>query len=400
MDQKTQDRIQKKVGEADASFEAWDKVPDGYQLPSGRIFRRGSTWAFGTATREDDAHVLAEFGGISGGGTVNRDAKSRPSTQKQTAASPSKKNKAVKRDDPNRPKTEQALGEMSADDEALAGVGIMAEYSISGDEEAAEFYSMALAEEGDAEGAAFMQNMTADSSPALEKTKAASNKASKNRTDRYTPQYYSGAQAQIYFGDILIDEIVQFQYTTATNKMPIYGYASELFDTVASGNLLVQGSFVINFVEAGYLAIIAAAIADRSFGGKAIGRRSRQISRSDTGEVLSETLRETSILTPGSYLGNQALNQVRGLGNKEFRALARELNVNKIGKDNKFSHTTRFDLMAPFDIYAIFGDYTDPNADHTVRKLKNVYLTGQGQTITVSGEPVGEQYSFICRTIE
>jgi len=233
---------------------------------------------------------------------------------------------------------------------------------------------------------------------------------SKRAAAAYVPQYYSGTQAQIYFDDVLVDEIVQIQYATATNKMPIYGYASELFDTVASGNLLVQGSFVINFIEAGYLAIIAAAMLERKFGANAIGRRSerRWVDAKRRGALnsrLEVTTRPTSILTPGSYLSNQAINQVRGLGNKEFRELARELNINKLSKSNQYSGTpegyaSRFDLMAPFDIYLVLGDYTDPNADHTVRKLKNVHLTGQSQTIISSGEPVGEVYNFIARTIE
>ena len=399
-DQATQDRVQKRANRFQLEAEAWGRVPEGTVLPSGQPFRNGETRSYSSvdAAEKDDQWVMATYGNQTGGGTVNRNSEARAASKSElerqlTSSAP--KEKTVNRNDRSRASAE----EVQSLDAALAGLGPSSPLEYPDDiHDDVNTYIFNPTEEDRYKGvkAAYAEEL---------KKQDAIEKAFRERAAaRYTPQYYSGAQAQIYFGDILIDEIVQFQYTTATNKMPIYGYASELFDTVASGNLLVQGSFVINFVEAGYLAIIAAAIADRSFGRKAIGRRSYEKRNAATGEVLSETLRETSILTPGSYLGNQALNQVRGLGNKEFRALARELNVNKIGQNNKplgeAGHTTRFDLMAPFDIYAIFGDYTDPNADHTVRKLKNVYLTGQGQTITVSGEPVGEMYNFIARTIE
>jgi hypothetical protein len=178
---------------------------------------------------------------------------------------------------------------------------------------------------------------------------------------------------------------------------------------VARGNLLVHGSFVINFVEAGYLPIIAMAIQERKYGSEAIGRMSTRpwvpgIKRSAP-DARPQSIPNQTVLRPGSFLANQAINQVRGLGNKEFRELSRELNINKIQRDSTFSGTpsgyiSRFDLLPPFDIFAIFGDITDPNADHTVRRIKNVYLTGQSQTIIHSGEPIAEQYSFIARTIE
>lgn len=242
-------------------------------------------------------------------------------------------------------------------------------------------------------------------------------KAKRQVAGDYTPQYYSGAQTQIYFNDVLIDEITNIQYTPVTNKAPIYGYASELFDTVAAGNFIIQGSFTINFVEAGYLQIIAMAMLERKFGVNAIGRmtdtrwvNSRKRSAPD---MRAETsTKATSILDPNSYLAKQALNQVAGLGNKEFRQIARDAVFNKITKEGNYSGSSaiktingirvpsRFDLIPPFDIYGIFGDFTNPKVDHTVRRLKDVYLTGMSQSVSPSGEPIFENYSFIARDLE
>ena len=256
----------------------------------------------------------------------------------------------------------------------------------------------------------------------------------------YKPQYYSGSQAQIYFQDVLIDEIVNIQYTTVTNKTPIYGYASELFDTVASGNLLVQGTFTINFIEASYLSIVAVAIAERTFGEKAFGRLAPDLrgngdlnkfghlningpggraggivsdgSEQVINDILGRDVSGANIMRAGSYMGQQVVNHVKGLPNEEFRKISRTSDLNKIGKDGTFSGSngvglpggnrlpSRFDLIPPFDIYGVFGDYTDASSDHTVRKLKNVYLTGQAQTVISSGENILESYTFIARSLE
>lgn len=308
----------------------------------------------------------------------------------------------------------------------------------------------------EAEQDVFLNGITDESVPtprANRKKKAASKQAFKfddpekevktSQTDKsrrpaqYTTQYFSGSQAQIYFNDVLIDEISNIQYTTITNKAPIYGYASELFDTLAAGNLIIQGSFTINYIEAGYLPIIAMAMLERKFAVGAVGRMtdrswieakprldhrvglgrvSENVSQFPTAVMpdtkLDVSTYPTSILSPNSYLAAQALNQVRSLGNKEFRELSRQAMYNKITKEGEFSGVSkvesingiripsRFDLIPPFDIYLICGDFADPKADHTVRKLKDVYLTGQAQTVISNGEPVQESYTFVARTLE
>lgn len=308
----------------------------------------------------------------------------------------------------------------------------------------------------EAEQDVFLNGITDESTPvprANRKKKAASKQPFKfddpekeskapqaNKSSRpapYTPQYYSGSQAQIYFNDVLIDEISNIQYTTITNKTPIYGYASELFDTIAAGNLIVQGSFTINYIEAGYLPIIAMAMLERKFAAGAVGRMTdrswietkprldhrvglgrpnENVSQFPTMSMpdtkLDVSTYPTSILSPNSYLAAQALNQVKSLGNKEFRELSRQAMYNKITKEGEFSGVSkvesingiripsRFDLIPPFDIYLICGDFADPKADHTVRKIKDVYLTGQAQTVISNGEPVQESYTFVARTLE
>ena len=92
----------------------------------------------------------------------------------------------------------------------------------------------------------------------------------------------------------------------------------------------------------------------------------------------------------------QAINQIRGLGNKEFLKFSSDM---RQGRKNQGVLNNKFYEIPPFDIYAVFGDHTDPNANHTVYRIKEVYLTGQSQVISSNGQPIQEQYSFIARDI-
>lgn len=202
-------------------------------------------------------------------------------------------------------------------------------------------------------------------------------------------RYFSGTQGEIYFDDIFIEELTGFRYNVITNRSPIYGYASQLFDTVADGNLLVQGSFQVNFVDHNYVNIILQEL--------------RKTSRTATRDfALSVDMKKLTddLASRDQYRVQQAVNSIRGLGNAEFKQLADRFNdYQNAGFDSLVS---RFDQSGPFDIYVSFGGLSElPQGDQyaTTRVIRQVYLTGQGQTITSSGMPVSEEYSFIGRDI-
>lgn len=205
-----------------------------------------------------------------------------------------------------------------------------------------------------------------------------------NPVSQYRTYYYSGGQAQIYMKDILLDEVFNLQFSTVTNKSPIYGYASERFDTVAKGNMIVQGSFIINFVHANYLQILA----------EALQQDEVQRKKLDGVAFFKDFANSKNI---SQFELQQALNQIRGLGNREFRAYARELQ-----RETREDPLPKFYEIPPFDIFAVFGEATQAGSagNSTVRTIREVYLTGQAQALYSNGEPVQEQYSFIARDIE
>ena len=71
---------------------------------------------------------------------------------------------------------------------------------------------------------------------------------------QYFPEdYFSGADVTLYFGDIFVDDITGLEFALQERVLPVYGYNSYTYDSVARGQRLVQGSFTIAFREAGYI---------------------------------------------------------------------------------------------------------------------------------------------------
>lgn len=204
----------------------------------------------------------------------------------------------------------------------------------------------------------------------------------------YKTYYYSGGQAQIYLEDVFLDEVANLTFTTVTNKSPIYGYASERFDTVAKGNMLIQGSFTINFVSAGYLQIVSQIVRE--------GNGDAKSDNPDRRDLLLNGVKFREIDSSNTFELTQAINQIRGFGNAEFKQLSKEMYDRK---SRSRVLNAQFYELPPFDIFAVFGDINDSTANHTVRQIKEVYLTGQSQVISSSGEAIMEQYTFIARDI-
>ena len=85
--------------------------------------------------------------------------------------------------------------------------------------------------------------------------------------------------------------------------------------------------------------------------------------------------------------------------NKEdFRTGNLPLAARKYFSDPPATHR-RADQYPPSDIFILYGDITNAAANHTIKKLINVSILGQGQVIMVGGEPIREQYRFIAQNL-
>ncbi len=256
----------------------------------------------------------------------------------------------------------------------------------------------------------------------------------------YDLQYYSGNQAQIYIGDVLIDEVTSFHYSVRQSKAPVYGYASQLFDAVAPGQVLVQGSFSVNFVESGYLWLILNRY--KSFQNnldKALNRipglknvsPSSVLSSKGTKVSGGSNIPYSRITNNNKSLDFISQANIKKLINGQsstderfeiYKNIAYYATINQPSDVNSAyqqivnvfedevwqEDIADVDLLArrvddnffdDFDMFVIFGDFTKQGTSHTVRRIRNVHLLGQAQSIELGGEPLQESYEFFARNI-
>ena len=211
----------------------------------------------------------------------------------------------------------------------------------------------------------------------------------------YPYDYYAGQMARIFFGHIWVDDIVTIQYALNQNKMPVYGYASQQFDAVARGQIIVNGNFTIAFKETGYLNIINNYLVEN---------KGKTKSKSDTLKY---------------WLGkNKPIEQVldelymRSEGQSDFEDLAESLEDyvwddfsekqhRKITRPDEFDYNGNFGIDRDgFDIVLTFGDYTDDSAEHTVKVINDVHITEENMIVTPDGSPVAVNYTFFGRGLD
>lgn len=66
-------------------------------------------------------------------------------------------------------------------------------------------------------------------------------------------QYYSQVDAEIFFGNYYVEDVLLLQFGISQKTMPVYGYNSWVMDAAIQGSRIIQGSFAINFTAPGYL---------------------------------------------------------------------------------------------------------------------------------------------------
>ena len=68
-------------------------------------------------------------------------------------------------------------------------------------------------------------------------------------TNGGTKRYFSNVESEIYFGDVEMEDIYQFEFGIDEKSLPIYGYNCYYATELVSGNRIVQGQFVVNYTD-------------------------------------------------------------------------------------------------------------------------------------------------------
>jgi hypothetical protein len=227
----------------------------------------------------------------------------------------------------------------------------------------------------------------------------------------YDSDYFTGCQVSIYVGDVWVDEIAHFQLELSQMKTPIYGYASELWDTIALGPKLVRGAFAINFKEAGYLFAVLLNYRNKVKFGKSTDPyvEKNVIMRANIERMMSLPEGDARLLQAYydiASFASEAQKTKKGLDKFESFAELYEDAVWDATSKGKFetrtgmkSRSSFVSELNGFDIYIQFGDFTNEYANHTTLKVENVQLVGKSITIAADDEPLMEGYSFIARDL-
>lgn len=162
------------------------------------------------------------------------------------------------------------------------------------------------------------------------------------KTQYGTKRYFSSIESEIYFGDKLMEDILDFSFSLEEAFMPIYGFNSFVANAQIRGRKVIQGTFAINFTEAGYV-----------------------------NKVL-KGIKESSYKT-------------------DFDMIAVICNEQSAPQFNKI-----FDIMLGYGYYNVNGKET---YNSTYQELKGVQITGVQQALDISGNPIMEVYQFVAKDL-
>jgi hypothetical protein len=247
-------------------------------------------------------------------------------------------------------------------------------------------------------------------------------------------EFFSGAQARVYFGHILVDDVTSIEWRGNSTKRPVYGYASEQFDAVSKGQYIIQGAFMIPFKEVGYLHAVMAAMKDGQRGREYVENALSGVKRNgqkkfdairalpidpsrNPGMRITTTPKTNNVgedeaaITVTSLTANQVLTEAADQGGRSFKDLTDQFenaiwNQNKT-KEDRLPRADEFDIFnGPngrrfiengFNIMMTFGDVNNSKAPSTVKSIIDVHITSDERILDSTGQPIYERYSFFAR---
>lgn len=221
--------------------------------------------------------------------------------------------------------------------------------------------------------------------------------------------YFCGAQARIYMNGQFIDEIVEIEGVYDSPQIPIYGYASNHFNTVASGKVIVQGAFTINYKYDGYLWTLlkkGAGFSVKPELNKDKSLMSVTGSNDSSGNNTQETQTKdgrTDILNNNDEMGNLLYGNIT---DEDIIALrekhwgnTRQNTIDSVAGGNALNNL-RPEFRGPINIDIRdfrLGEGTGTEEGET-KTIFNAFLTRYSTLRRADGSPVVEVYAYIAQT--
>jgi hypothetical protein len=196
-------------------------------------------------------------------------------------------------------------------------------------------------------------------------------------------QYFSGAQASAFIGDVWVDDILAIDYSVQHTRLPQFGYGSQHYDFIPKGNIIVTGSFTVNFREPNYLWLILERYKKFNTTREArLLERDRDDAREEAGRYLTDRRQRFD-----SFFNRIDARGVKG----NLVEQSREFNgISENNTKENFNHKT-------FDITIGYG--YDLGEDSLSETISGIQIMGKGKVVNADGRPVQEQYNFIARRL-
>jgi hypothetical protein len=200
---------------------------------------------------------------------------------------------------------------------------------------------------------------------------------------------FCGANVIVEIEDVPVLECAGVSYSIQESKRPIYGYSSRHFDAVASGQVIVQGSLLVNYVDQNYLfeVIRQGALNHGTFLG-----------------VPSSDELSDQVLNPieAERMGADAIDNY-GTSGEIINALKSTIWDSDI-QGASIAHSdipNPHDAFGGVDIKVTFGERHQGNNFLGISNvlLSSVYFTGRGNAIQIDENVVVEEYPFFARNI-
>jgi hypothetical protein len=211
-------------------------------------------------------------------------------------------------------------------------------------------------------------------------------------------KYFTPTQALMYIGGLFIDELNGFQYSLQSNKVPVFGYCSEMMDAVGVGKSLIQGQFNINFITDGYLYTVLnehkrknAPIPDKS--------SADSLAASNLMDQCAQLLSNNPEATRSTDIQNQ-INQIKqqivqlSANNPSIPSqLSAQSRQNIKGNPNHKIYNAAYSRI-PFNIVLEF----EGGGRKITKIVRDCVLTGNEQILS-DDSVILDGYSFIARSI-
>ena len=223
---------------------------------------------------------------------------------------------------------------------------------------------------------------------------------------RYQYEYFCGANVSISMNNFPLLDCAGISYSVLDSQAPIYGYSSRLFDAVAPGQKLVQGSFVVNFttpnsvydvVESGRTRMRSQLLRSHNLLGMVEAERDKRDMDFDDNDWARIKL----AIVRGSHKDRKkAFEDIKDQGLAPGIKAHMEEQMTKLlqfplptGVHMSTAGTTDVTMSGPMEIGIYFGDLT------SLKRwiLYGVHIVGHGSTIQIDENVILEEYNFFAR---